>query len=886
MRKIKLLLFIILCQVVYSQTTIKGVVKNTKNIPLQGANVLIKKDSIKILNYTYTNDKGIYELEINNSSKIYLIASALGYQKKEILMNLKGNSKEIVTDIILKEKSFELDEIIIQTEKSIKVKKDTIEVSVDKFLSANDVTVEDLLKKIPGVTVDTNGTIKIGNQEIEKLMIDGDDFFDKGYKILSKNMPPDQLKKIQILQKYSNNRLLKNIEKSDKVALNLVLKEDAKRQWFGNFSASYGLLSENRYQLKSYAMNFGKKNKYIILSNFNNTGIDATGDIQHLIKPFRFNEPGSIGDNQQINNLIDLSALNLNFKKSRTNFNNAELLSLNAIFNPTDKIKIKTLGFFNWDEKDFFRKSSHNINTNNTAFTNNQNQQIHNKKKIAFGKLDLIYTISKTKTLETTTRFNNGSFNDSSDLVFNNNSTIENLYHQNTLFDQKISFTNKFSDRKVVLITGRFIDEKSPQNYKLNQFFYQNLFPNQKTINNITQQNTNKMLFSGVNLHLLQRKKNNDLLELKIGNEYRKDELVTTFSLLEDDLVLKKPSDYQNETLYSINELYAKSKYSLRIKKVDIISKLNFYQTFNNLRNKNTSSKQNPFFINPSLGIDWEINTKNKISSSYAYNTSNAKILDVFSDFVLTGFRSFSKGTSNFNQLNATNFRLNYQLGNWSDRFFTNTYFFYGKNHDFFSTNTTLNQNFTQAEKILIKNREFIVINSKIDYYFKFIHSNLKIDIGYTKSDFQNSINNSNLRKVTINNYNYGFQMRSGFSGVFNYHFGSKWNTNTIQTTAENSFTDNTSFLDLSFVFNEKIDFQLQTERYFFGNLKKDNTYYFLDFDARYKLIKNKLTLGFSGKNLLNTKTFRNFSINDTGSSTTEYKLLPRYVLLNMEYRF
>lgn len=128
--------------------------------------------------------------------------------------------------------------------------------------------------------------------------------------------------------------------------------------------------------------------------------------------------------------------------------------------------------------------------------------------------------------------------------------------------------------------------------------------------------------------------------------------------------------------------------------------------------------------------------------------------------------------------------------------------------------------------------------------------------------------------------------MRSGFSGFFNYHIGSKWNTNSIQTTIENSFTDNTSFLHLSFLFNDKFNIDLQSERYFFGNLQNENTYYFLDLDARYQLLKDKLTINLSGKNIFNTQTFRNFSISDFGYSTTEYRLLPRMILVSLEYRF
>jgi hypothetical protein len=526
------------------------------------------------------------------------------------------------------------------------------------------------------------------------------------------------------------------------------------------------------------------------------------------------------------------------------------------------------------------------VTANGTNFTNTENYKLRNKNKVAFGKLDVNYNISKTKMLESTTKYNNGNFNDASNLVFNGNSTIENLKHSNTLFDQKINYTNKFKDKKVFLLTGRFIDEKAPQDYSVNQFLFQDLFPGFTNANNVAQQSTNQMQFAGFNAHLLNRMANDHLLELQLGNEYRKDNLTTAFSLLEDDTVLDTPNGYQNQSTYQVNDLYLKSKYRYKINDFGIIGKLDFHQLFNRLKNNAISKSQHPFFINPSIGIDWEINDKNKITSSYSYNTSNASVLDVYSNFVLTGFRSFNKGTGSFNQLEASSVVFNYQLGNWSDRFFANTFLLYSKNYDFFSTNTRIEQNYTQSEKILIKDRAFLSINSKLDYYFKFMKSNLKLDLSYSKSEFKNIVNNSDLREVTSNNYTYGLELRSGFKGIFNYHIGTKWATTEIKTTINNSFTDNVSFLDLSFIFNDKFDVQLQSESYYFGNLETDNTYYFLDFDARYKLIKNKLTLGLTGKNLFDTRNFRTFSISDIATSTTEYRLLPRFVLLKMEYRF
>lgn len=877
-------IFLFICPFIFSQNIITGTVSDSLNVPVAYASVVLKEKD-KNVAYTFTNEQGKFEIEFQQKGDFILQCASLGYETSNTSILVETIPFDMNLSIKLFEKPFSLNEVIIQAEKPIRQKKDTITFKASAFTDGTEQSVEDLLKKIPGLQVDTEGTIKIGNQEIEKIMIDGDDLFEKGYKILSKNMPAYPIEAIELLKNYSNNRLLKGIEESDKVALNLKLNENSKRIWFGNLETSVG--NDSFYQLKGNLMNFGKKNKYYFLTNLNSIGFNATGDIEHLIRPFSNpDEPSSIGDNQSVNSLLNLSPSQLNFKRYRTNFNNAELVSLNAIFNPTEKLKIKTLGFFNWDETDFFRNSTDVVDVNGTNFTNTENCQLQNDKRIAFGKLDLTYNISKTKMLEATTKYNNGDFNDNSNLLFNGNSTLENLQHQNTLFDQKINYTHKFKDKKVLLLTARYIDEKSPQKYSINRFFYEDLFPNLNNANNVKQQSTNQMQFAGINAHLLNRKENGHLLELQIGNEYRKDKLATQFKLLEDNIVLEQPNGFQNQTNYQVNDLYFKSKYRLKIKDLGITGKLDAHQLFNRLENHSVSGKKNPFFINPSLSFDWEINNKNKIISTYSFNTTNANVLDVFSDFVLTGFRSFSKGTGDFNQLDASSVVINYQLGNWSDRFFANTFVIYNKNNDFFSTNTLIEQNFTQSEKILIKEREYISLNSKLDYYLKFISSNLKIDLGYTKSEFKNIVNNSDLRQVISKNYNYGLELRSGFKGIFNYHIGTKWMTTEIETSINNSFTDNISFLDLSFVFSNKFDVQIQSECYYFGNLQTDNTYYFLDFDARYKLIENKLTIGLTGKNLFNTERFRNFSISDIGTSTTEYRLLPIFVLLKMEYRF
>jgi hypothetical protein len=132
------------------------------------------------------------------------------------------------------------------------------------------------------------------------------------------------------------------------------------------------------------------------------------------------------------------------------------------------------------------------------------------------------------------------------------------------------------------------------------------------------------------------------------------------------------------------------------------------HQIVNILKNEIQDTSQKPFFFNPSISLNWEINKNNQISTSYSINKSNTKIIDVYNNYILTSARTLEKGYGNFNQLSTSTFIANYQLGNWNDKYFINSLLFYTKNHDFFSTNKILNRNYFQSEKLLIKNREII----------------------------------------------------------------------------------------------------------------------------------------------------------------------------------
>src|SRR5690606_2915570 len=127
--------------------------------------------------------------------------------------------------------------------------------------------------------------------------------------------------------------------------------------------------------------------------------------------------------------------------------------------------------------------------------------------------------------------------------------------------------------------------------------------------------------------------------ELKLGNAFRKDNFNTKFLLFEDRSSLESQPDFENNLVYSVNNLFAKGKYQFSLNSFKLIGELSIHQLFNNIEQTNLNLNQSPFFVNPSLGIEWDISNKQRIRTSYAQNRTNGEVLNVYDNFVFTGFR-------------------------------------------------------------------------------------------------------------------------------------------------------------------------------------------------------------------------------------------------------
>jgi len=246
-RTIKLFLslaFLLLVGGVQAQKmNVKGTVYDTtgtRPIPQALAMAVRMKDSV-LLGFTRTDFQGKFELKTFDIDTFTLIISYPGYDDKSYYIFGHADNYEIeIPSVKMLGKSQDLEEVVIYANKNpIYYKGDTLVYVADSFKVAEGAVVEDLLKKLPGISVDKDGKITSQGQEINKVLVDGDEFFGADPAIATKNLGADGIETVQVYEKTDDETIGGSDEKIK--VLDLRLKEDAKKGYFGRVSGASDL---------------------------------------------------------------------------------------------------------------------------------------------------------------------------------------------------------------------------------------------------------------------------------------------------------------------------------------------------------------------------------------------------------------------------------------------------------------------------------------------------------------------------------------------------------------------------------------------------------------------------------------------------------------------
>jgi len=256
-----------------NRLTIKGHVTDTLNESLIGATIMLldTKDS-SLLSYARTDLNGDFVVKGVKKQAYLMKITYVGYIP--YLFNISSDAPDMIElkEIKLKEIAKELMEVVIKAAKApMTIRGDTIEYDASTFKVPPGSTVEDLLRKLPGIEVDQDGAIKAEGRNVTKVTVDGKRFFGSDPKAATKNLPAEGISKVQVFNTESEEKKLTGYDsKQPDKTMNLQLKDEYKKGSFGKVVAGIG--TENTAELKGNINKFNEKEQISILGMGNNTG--------------------------------------------------------------------------------------------------------------------------------------------------------------------------------------------------------------------------------------------------------------------------------------------------------------------------------------------------------------------------------------------------------------------------------------------------------------------------------------------------------------------------------------------------------------------------------------------------------------------------------------
>jgi outer membrane receptor protein involved in Fe transport len=365
--------------VVAQRIIIKGQVMAPDEKPLPSATViLLNPTDSSLVNFGATNTDGFFELKNIKYGNYLLKITFVG--NKTFSRTISPTPGQLILDlgvVKMEEATTKLDEVIVMAEKTpVQIKGDTIEYNATAFKTKQNDNVEELLKKLPGVEVETDGTVKAQGEEVKKVTVDGREFFGRDPKLATRNLPADAIDKVQVFDKKSDQTEFTGIDDGQREkTINLELKEEKRNGVFGNVTGGIGTderftgkLSLNRFK-KGQQLSFIGQGNNINDQNFSTADyINFSGGLNSGGGAVRIGGAGgggiSLNTGGRQNGLMTSYAAGLNFSEA---FSNKTELATSYFFNYIDHDLDKTTNRISYypDKSDlYYSEDSRQLNTN------------------------------------------------------------------------------------------------------------------------------------------------------------------------------------------------------------------------------------------------------------------------------------------------------------------------------------------------------------------------------------------------------------------------------------------------------------------------------------------------------------------------------------------
>ena len=885
----------------------EGIIKDSTGVGLEMANIMAVNQQTKAMDaYAITNEAGKFVLNLNANTAYIIKASYLGYENYE--KTVQTGSSNMNYNVILRE-GILLKGVEIVHEMPVRISGDTIIYNADSFKNGTERKLEDVLKKLPGVEVNKEGEIEVEGKKVQKVMVEGKDFFDGDTKLATKNIPADALDKIQVLRNYNEVTNLKGLENNEEnVALNIKLKDGKKNFWFGDITAGIGVgHEEDRYIINPKLFYYNPKFSLNVIGNKNNIGelpltaqdyFKFTGGFKNMMRKggssFNVvsNDLGILGlrNNQAANIESSFGAANFSFNPSKAwtlsgfgiVLGNKTEIETKTISNRTDELPDGTSQTVSETKEDFTRQDS----------------------KQALLKLSSSYVPSEKVHFDYDALVKFSDQKENTSLYSNLLSDIYTNKKQNPFsINQNLNYYYTLSDKHVFAFEMQHMYQDEDPLYNANletQPFVLPGYNTTQTRDDISQKRfvkTNK-LDSKFDYYYMVTPKSN--INLTLGNTYSYQNFDSSiFQILDNGSQNNlTATENSNDVNYMFNDVFLGVHYKFLTGKFTFNPGFSVHQYNMNDEQLGTSNKQSFTRILPDVYALWQIKKSETLTYNYSLTNNFTDINKLAQGYVFSNYNSLFSGNryleNSTSQVHSLRY-FKYNMFNFENIFANISY---TKQVDAIK-NKALFSGVNQVSSAVNINSDFPEesLSGSANYgrsFFKYYKANARVSIGWNKfnnirvyPDTDTDPDNNPTAIQTTESLSQSYSL--GFSTNFKQlpNLGISYNYSISDNFSDIVYTDSPS-LTLEYYFLEAFSFT--SEYNFFHNYNKsktiDSEYDFLSANIMYQKKDSKWEWKLSGTNLLDTKSLDSNSFSQLGGTSTfsSYKVQPLYLILSLKY--
>lgn len=270
----------------FAQSTLTGkVIDSETGEALIASTVrVMSTDTTRMIAGNATTKDGAFTIKSVKDGNYILKVSYVGYRDffRSINVQRKANKGNIsIGTILMKQNSIQLNQAVVTGElKEMEVKDDTLIFNADAFKVPEGSVLEDLIKKLPGVTIE-DGTIKVNGKTVRRILVGGKEFFGNDQNMSMKNLPAEIVDKVKTYDKQSDFSRITGIDDGEEeTVLDLTIKKGFQQGWFGNIDAGYG--TEKLYSGRLMLNRFSEKMQGNVLGSQNNTGNNGNATARQI----------------------------------------------------------------------------------------------------------------------------------------------------------------------------------------------------------------------------------------------------------------------------------------------------------------------------------------------------------------------------------------------------------------------------------------------------------------------------------------------------------------------------------------------------------------------------------------------------------------------------